>query len=310
MADKEITKKTVAKSTQKKDDKVSLDELKRRKEEVLARINEEIGNAEEAEKDTSLGEKSEEGKQTEDITDEVVVDEKDEFEKEMVEEDEKKNEDGELKKEENVGFLEKEEKKSHEVTESKSDEGTKDMAKSDEGRSAFSATEFGLSENKGNKSKNILLFVIVFLLVALFSAAFYFYFIGAIPFQPKDNDGEVVPTQSPTSTPMPVEFNRAELSVQVLNGSGVSGAAGAFESFLEGLGYKNIEIGNADNSDYEDVTIQIKEEYKEFFELITKDITESYVVNEDYEVLDENSGYDLIIIVGSKAEKSKEQLDE
>lgn len=298
MDDKEITKKTVAKSTQKKDDKVSLEELKRKKEEVLARIDEEIGDVEEAEKNTSLDEKSEEVEQTEDITDEVAVDEKDEFEKEMVEEDIKENEDGELKKE------------SHEVTESKSDEGTKDMAKSDEGRSAFSAAEFGLSENKGNKSKNILLFVIVFLLVALFSAAFYFYFIGAISFQPKDNDGEVVPTQSPTSTPTPVEFNRAELSVQVLNGSGVSGLAGAFESFLEGLGYKNIEIGNADNSDYENVTIQIKEENKEFFELITEDIAESYVVNEDYEVLDENSGYDLVIIVGSKAEKSQGQLDE
>src|SRR3989344_3619400 len=71
----------------------------------------------------------------------------------------------------------------------------------------------------------------------------------------KEKEQEIEPTQAPTATPTPVEFDRASLSVQVLNGSGVSGEAGRMETYLSDLGYENTEIGNADNSDYQDITI-------------------------------------------------------
>ena len=286
MADEKDIKKTPAKAESEKDDKVSPEEKKRKKEEVLARIDAEIGESESSD-EVVIDEKTDEQ-----ITkDEEPLESKESFEKEMIEEEVKSEE----KADENQEIDEKEEEKSDEK---EKEEEMGDKKTEDDSRSTFSAAEFGLADRKSNKGKNILLFVIVFLLVAIVSALFYFFFTGALKFEQKEKEQEIEPTQAPTATPTPVEFDRAQLSVQVLNGSGVSGAAGEMETFLEDVGYENIEIGNADNSDYQDITIQIKEEFEEFAEFISKDLSKDYTVNEDYEILEEDSEYDVVIIVG------------
>ncbi len=177
--------------------------------------------------------------------------------------------------------------------------------------STFSAAEFGLVDRKGSKIKNLILFVVVFLLVAIVSALFYFFYTGALKFEQEQPEPEVVPTEAPTATPVPVEFDRAALSVQILNGSGISGEAGRAEEVLADLGYENIEIGNADGSDYLNITIQIKEELEEIVEFIIEDLESRYTVNADYEILEDDSEYDVVVIVGSEEEEEEqEEVDE
>jgi len=269
-------------------EKASPEEIKKKKEEVLARIDAEIGedtSSDEVVIDEKTDERIEKGKESEG---------EESFEKEMIEENmEVKDKKSEEKTDERV---QKDEASDEELTEEQKKNSDKESE--DDSHSAFSAAEFGLAERKSNKGKNIILFLVVFLLVAIVSALFYFFSTGVLKFEEKENEQEVAPTEGPTATPVPVDFDRAKFSMQVLNGSGVSGAAGSMETFLEDLGYENIAIGNADNSDYQNITIQIKKEFEDFVEIISKDLSDSYTVNKDYEILDEDSKYDAVIIVG------------
>lgn len=306
MAEKKVIKKTVKPSG--KEEKVSAEEINKMKEEFLARIDAEIGEDSE---EVVVDEKKEEVESSES--------EKEEFEKEMLE-DEKAKEDEEIKEvEEDDDFEKKEERKDFEEVENvrsekedREDEKEKEQDKREEINSTFSAAEFGLVDNKGNKGKNIILFLVVFLLVAIISALFYLFSTGILKIERPQESVEVTPTQAPSPTPTPVEFDRAALSVQILNGSGQSGVAATMQTFMEDLGYEGLEIGNADNDDYENVTIQIKEEYEDLAKLIDEDLASDYIVNSDYEVLEDDSEYDVVIIVGSEPdeETADEEADE
>jgi len=76
----------------------------------------------------------------------------------------------------------------------------------------------------------------------------------------------------PTATPTPSSLSREEISLEILNGSGVAGAAAEVASIFELLGYEIIEIGNADetegnqlyvDSDLEDLLDQLLEDVEE-----------------------------------------------
>lgn len=307
MAEKKVIKKTTKSSG--KEEKVSPEEISKMKEEFLARIDAEIGEDSE---EVVVDEKKENIKVSED-------EKKEDFEKEMLE-PEKREEDVEPKEEieEKEDSSEKEEEKKDIIDERVDSEeeirdvDEQDRDKREEINSTFSAAEFGLADNKSSRGKNIILFLVVFLLVAIISALFYLFSAGILKIEKPQENVEITPTQSPSPTPTPVEFDRAELSIQILNGSGESGVAASMETFMEDLGYENLEIGNADNSDYENVTIQIKEEYEDLAQLIDEDLASDYTVNSDYEILEDDSEYDVVIIVGSEPdeETANEEADE
>jgi hypothetical protein len=56
-------------------------------------------------------------------------------------------------------------------------------------------------------------------------------------------------TPEPTATPEPAA--KSEISIEVLNGTGVAGQASFVKSKLEALGYEDITAGNADSQDEE-----------------------------------------------------------
>lgn len=58
------------------------------------------------------------------------------------------------------------------------------------------------------------------------------------------------PTATPSPTLAPEPIDRKEVKIQVLNGSGITGAAGSLKDKLENLGYSDIKAGNADKQDY------------------------------------------------------------
>jgi len=102
---------------------------------------------------------------------------------------------------------------------------------------------------KGKKKVVWVIFGMAFVAIAVLAG---FYILG---------NGEETPEPSPTpfvsgfdetlgettdATPEPT-VDKAKVSIEVLNGTGVSGEAGFLQTKLKALGYSDIEAGNADN---------------------------------------------------------------
>lgn len=83
------------------------------------------------------------------------------------------------------------------------------------------------------------------------------------------------PTTSPTLSPSPTPettFNRAEWSLEVLNGTGVTGAAKKLADKLAQLGYKIVKVGNADRSDYDKSQLFVLKERTDLKDLLLNDL--------------------------------------
>lgn len=103
--------------------------------------------------------------------------------------------------------------------------------------------------------------------------------IGFFMFSSKEIKEEESPTAQveATSTPQPTEapkkvLKREEWSLEVLNGSGVSGLAKKVADKLAALGYPVVKTGNADKDDYKDSLIFTTTDLKDKVELIIADI--------------------------------------
>lgn len=109
------------------------------------------------------------------------------------------------------------------------------------------------------------------------------------------------PTAAAELSPEPTkeEVNFSEYEVQVLNGSGVSGAAAGVKGLISGLSFEDISTGNADSSEETETTVQLKEVVPvSVFEKIKETLTDYEVVKG--EVLEEDGDYDVVITVGAK----------
>jgi len=111
------------------------------------------------------------------------------------------------------------------------------------------------------------------------------------------------PTVTPTTKAVnPIDsstgLDRSMLSVKVENGSGVAGAASKGSDVLKSFGYKISTIGNADNENYENVTIQVKSTKSNFLALLKKDLGFSYTVGSASADLDSSSVADALVIIG------------
>ena len=120
-----------------------------------------------------------------------------------------------------------------------------------------------------------------------------------------------VATPSPVATPVEVSeatpspapasaVKREELKVQILNGSGVSGEAGKAKTLLEGLGYKNVDTGNASSSDFTQTEVAVKTSTKDALAIVIKDLATKYTAIEATKPLASTSKYDIVITIGKK----------
>ena len=116
---------------------------------------------------------------------------------------------------------------------------------------------------------------------------------------------EATPSATPKATTTPkalpthgVVSNVHDLDIQILNGSGTAGAAGGVKDFLAGKGYKNLETGNADNFDYQNVTVRIKDSASKFLNEINNDLKEKYTIASQSGTLSADALFDVSIIVG------------
>lgn len=93
-------------------------------------------------------------------------------------------------------------------------------------------------------------------------------------------------------------LDRNKLSVTVQNGSGTEGAAGKAGDMLKEFGYNVFSTGNADNYNYQGVTIKVKKEKGNFLDLLKKDLAKDYTVTSATSDLPSSSPTDAVIIIG------------
>lgn len=98
-------------------------------------------------------------------------------------------------------------------------------------------------------------------------------------FSAKEVDQKPKPTpthfQTPTPTPQPQRIDRSQWTLEVLNGSGVTGAAKKVADKLKDLGYQVIKIGNADKDDYTKTQIYVKKELEDKINLVVADLKDA-----------------------------------
>jgi len=164
--------------------------------------------------------------------------------------------------------------------------------------------EVGLNNEEEEKTNYLWIIIPTALLIGALVGGLITYFSGisklnvepvSSPESTTSATVEPTPTASPSST-----VKRDLIKLQVLNGSGVSGLAGKAKTYLEGLGYKDVQTGNASMSDLVETTISVKDEKKDMLETIISDLSKNYKVAEKTETLAKTSKYDFVITLGSK----------
>ncbi|MFC1711902.1 LytR C-terminal domain-containing protein [Patescibacteria group bacterium] len=94
--------------------------------------------------------------------------------------------------------------------------------------------------------------------------------------------------------------SRFDLKIQTLNGSGGKGIAKGAKDLLLSLGYTNIETDNADSYDYEETVIKVKKDKEKYLKALIKDLETEYTIASESGELDDNSEFDVVVIVGKK----------
>lgn len=133
---------------------------------------------------------------------------------------------------------------------------------------------------------------------------------GVMVYKAAIGSPKVTPTPTPTAAPSPsvvpsaspsADLKRGDLSLQVLNGTVTVGYAGKAKAFLQSLGWTNVAVGNAQASDLVATEIEIKEDKKvSYGGMLSEDLSQRYVVNDQIKTLDGDSKYDAVITLGSQ----------
>ena len=150
-----------------------------------------------------------------------------------------------------------------------------------------------------------------FLIGLIIIGALVFAFVKGIGPLSKLRQGSVEEETSPTpfefteTSPTPeaspgAEIDKSEANIRVLNGSGKAGTASSVKDLLEGKGYKVSEIGNADNFDFEQTVIRLKESFKNFQEVLLGDLSDNYSVKVSSDDLTATDSADIEVIIGAK----------
>lgn len=114
----------------------------------------------------------------------------------------------------------------------------------------------------------------VFILTVLVTSAIGYLVVNTN--QPEEEEKILVTEASPTPiADVPEEIDRSEWKFEVLNGSGVSGAAAKASDSLEELGYEVVKVGNSDEVESTELYLE-KGKSDEEIDLLIKDLEEDF----------------------------------
>lgn len=178
------------------------------------------------------------------------------------------------------------------------EEKKEEVADTDTG-TVFSKSSFE-EDKKSGGSKLIITICLIIIFTILGFVGGYFYGKSGGMSSPAPTQTETVPTFTPTPTEEE-EVDLSAYSIEVLNGSGVAGVAGDAQEALETDGFSVENTGNAENQDFTETVIAVKEDVpEEFITLLRNSLEESYVVESGTEELDEDNDYDVVVTIGSE----------
>lgn len=107
-----------------------------------------------------------------------------------------------------------------------------------------------------------------------------------------------VSTSEVAQTPVPsavTDFNRGEINFEILNGSGVAGAAKLAAEKVTSLGYKVANSGNADKQDYEGNILLISKDIKNNESQIIADLKKDFNIRSAQELTESSASAQLIL---------------
>ncbi len=164
----------------------------------------------------------------------------------------------------------------------------------------FAARKVGFPQVRKEKSEKGKLVFIILAILALVSIGVWLVkgkiFKGGVSDYEKISPTPVEAV-SFTVTATPFNLKKEEIKIQVLNGSGISGAAKDLKEELEGLGYSDVEVGNASKQDYEITMVSFSRNVnQEEMDNILDKLREIYE-EVDYETEDLEN-FDIKIITG------------
>lgn len=110
--------------------------------------------------------------------------------------------------------------------------------------------------------------------------------------------GKPTPTEKPT--PTPTKKPTKGITIRVLNGSGVAGAAREAADYLAGLGYEIAGTGNATSYDLDKTGIEIKKVKESFLAQLKIDLATKYSLGTTSATLSTTDSADAVVTVGKK----------
>lgn len=101
-------------------------------------------------------------------------------------------------------------------------------------------------------------------------------------------------TEEPAATPASTQLERGEITLEILNGSGVAGAAGDAAEVFETLGYEDVEIGNADET--EGNKLYVSSDIEDLIDVLLEDVEEELDISSISGELDDSTASARIIL--------------
>ncbi len=134
---------------------------------------------------------------------------------------------------------------------------------------------------KKKKSKLVKVIIIVIVLAALGGGGWFLLKEPDFGEEVTETTGLTAPkvTESPTPTPQEVEepVERDDISIEILNGTGIAKEASYLQGRLANLDYLKIETGNASEQDYEVATVTFSSSLDErIVDELTKEFEDIY----------------------------------
>ncbi len=126
-----------------------------------------------------------------------------------------------------------------------------------------------LHQSKSGRKKLITAAVIV--VIVLLGGWVVKSFVGESSKSGEQTGSQPIPTQFSTPTPKP-QLIKSEWSFEVLNGSGVRGAAKKLADQLKDLGYQVVKVANADRDDYAKTQILVTGNLQDKIDLVVADV--------------------------------------
>ena len=142
----------------------------------------------------------------------------------------------------------------------------------------------------------------LFVFLIIFGLTGWAFYLKSV-WLPNETVSEVVaeasPTPENTTTPIPtpIPLTREEITLDIFNGSGVTGLAGKTSTIFEELGYAIGRVGNAE--DTEGNELYVKEELLDKFSVLYEDVLEELEISSPSGYLDIDEEADAKIVLGS-----------